>query len=86
MNDIAFGDDERVYLLSSKARLIARLEKRLKPGEDASAAELWEIDTALPGDEGARPEGLAFVAGGTPIVGFDSKMAGDNVMVLDRLS
>ena len=85
LNDIAFGDDGCVYLLSAKSRVIARLEKRLEPGEDADAAELWEIDAALPGDEQARPEGLALVGGSTPIVGFDSKAAGDNVMVLSRL-
>ena len=86
VNDLAFGGDEHVYLLSAKARLIARLETRLKPGEEADTAELWEIDERLAGDDDARPEGLALVGSTTPIVGFDTKVAGDNVMVLRQLS
>jgi hypothetical protein len=86
VNDIASGSDERAYFLSASARLIARLEKCLEPGEHAGATEFWEIDAALPGDEDARPEGLAFVREGTPIVGFDTKVAGDNVLVLSPLT
>ena len=82
VNDIASGSDERAYFLSASARLIARLEKCLKPGEEVDATEFWGVDAALPGDEEARPEGLALVREGTPIVGFDSKVAGDNVLVL----
>jgi hypothetical protein len=84
VNDIAIGRDSSVFLLSAEARVIARLEDRLVPGERAARATgAWKIDNAIPGGKKARPEGLAIVAGNTPLVGVDSKVAGHNVVVLD---
>jgi hypothetical protein len=84
VNDIAFGEDGCVYVLSAEARVISRLEKRLEPGERARATESWTIDSEILGREEVRPEGLALVHGSTPVVGVDSKVAGDNLLVLRR--
>jgi len=81
INDVAVGDDRRVYLLSSKGQTIARLEPRLDPGERASADGEWKIDGELPGGEDAHPEGLALLGGSHATVAVDSKVAGDNVVV-----
>jgi hypothetical protein len=83
INDIAFGDDGRVYLLSAEAQLIAQLEERLEPGERARATDSWRIDGTIPGGEDARPEGLVVLGKRTPVIGIDSKLAGSNLVVLD---
>ena len=82
LNDIALGADARVYVISAKAQVIARLEEHLRPGERAKFKNTWTIDDDLPGQDEARPEGLAMVGGSTPVVGIDSKLAGHNLFVL----
>ncbi|MDD7933754.1 hypothetical protein [Actinomycetospora straminea] len=86
INDIAVGPDGRVYVLSSKSKVIARLEKDLKPGKHFRAAITWRIDEEdLPGGENAQPEGLAMLPSGRAIVALDTKNAGCNLVVLKRL-
>ena len=84
-NDIAFGEDQRVYLISAEEHTIARLEKRLEPGERARADGQWRIEGDIPGGKDARPEGLTLVGGSCPAIGIDSKVAGDNVLLLAAL-
>jgi len=84
LNDMAFGEDERVYVISSDARAIARLEKGLEPGEKAGAKAFWTLDDQIPGGDKAKPEGLGLLPGMTPVVGFDSKRAGNNLVILER--
>jgi hypothetical protein len=82
LNDIALGADARVYVISAKAHVIARLEEHLRPGERAKFKSSWTIADDLPGRDEARPEGLAMVGTSTPVVGIDSKLAGNNLFVL----
>jgi hypothetical protein len=85
VNDIAFGEDQRVYLISAEEHTIARLEKRLEPGERVRTDGEWKIDGDLPGGNDARPEGLALVGGSRPAIGIDTKVAGDNILLLAAL-
>ena len=82
LNDLAIGDDGRVYVISSHGQTIGRLEKRLRPDEQLSFNDFWRIK-GLPGGDEARPEGLVMVGDATPVVGIDSKTAADNSFVLD---
>jgi hypothetical protein len=81
VNDIALGADGRVYLISAKGQMIARLEKHLQPTERIKLGKAWKIEGELPEGDDARPEGLAFVAGAT-VIGIDCKLAGNNLFVL----
>jgi hypothetical protein len=85
LNDIASAKDEHVYLISSHGKAIARLEKKLEPGEKAEPKACWALDDRIPGGEKAKPEGLALLPAITPVVGFDSKRAGDNLVILERI-
>ena len=57
LNDIAFGDDGRLYVISSEDRVLARLEKRLKPGEKAKATARWSLDEDVPAARSRKPRG-----------------------------
>ena len=81
-NDIALGADGRVYVISAKAQVIARLEQNLRPGERAKFGKSWRIEGDLPEGNEARPEGLAMIGGSTPVIGIDCKLAGSNLFVL----
>lgn len=72
LNDLARGPDGRVYALSSDSRVIARLEKRLVPGERARPTEEWRIDDGVPGGHDRHPEGLTIHPSGSAVVGFDT--------------
>ncbi len=79
-NDLALGGDGRVYVISSKTSTIARLLERLEPGGDATPDQLWTLAGTLPpGDPDPQPEGLVLV-GECPLVAFDTKFAGDNLL------
>jgi hypothetical protein len=82
VNDIAF--DGRLYLVSSETGDIVALETPLDPGVQARADSDWEIADPLPGGPDPRPEGLTLV-GGEALVGIDTKVAGDNLIVLEAL-
>lgn len=86
INDLALGPDGRVYALSGHAQVIARMERRLMPGERASATAVWPIGDEIPGGRAARPEGLTFLPSGRPVVGVDTRQPRDNLVVLRRLS
>ena len=85
INDLALGPDGRVYALSARAQVIARLEERLTPGERASATAVWQIGEGLPGGRAARPEGLTFLPSGRPVVAIDTRQPQDNLVVLRAL-
>ncbi len=81
INDIALGADGRVYVISAKGQMIARLEKHLQPTERVKLGKVWKIEGKLPEGDDARPEGLAFVGGAT-VIGIDCKLAGNNLFIL----
>ena len=84
-NDLALGGDGRVYVISSKTSTIARLPARLEPGGDATPDQLWTLAGTLPpGDPEPQPEGLVLV-GECPLVAFDTKFAGDNLLRFDAI-
>jgi len=85
INDLALGPDGRVYALSARAQVIARLEERLTPGERAGATAVWQIGEVIPGGRAARPEGLSFLPSGRPVVGIDTRQPQDNLVVLRAL-
>jgi uncharacterized protein YjiK len=82
LNDIALGTDGRVYVISAKGQVIARLDERLRPAAELKLDKSWKIDGKLPDGKEARPEGLAFTVETTPVIGVDSKVAGSNVFLL----
>ena len=86
INDLALGPDGRVYALSARAQVIARMEERLAPGERASATAVWPIGDGIPGGRAARPEGLTFLPSGRPVVGIDTRQPQDNLVVLRSLA
>jgi uncharacterized protein YjiK len=81
INDIALGADGRVYVISAKGQMIARLKKHLQPTEHVKLGKVWKIEGELPEGDDARPEGLAFARGAT-VIGIDCKLAGNNLFVL----
>ena len=85
INDLALGPDGRVYALSAHAQVIGRMEQRLTPGERARATAVWQIGDGIPGGRAARPEGLAFLPSGSPVVGIDTRQPHDNLVVLQAL-
>ncbi len=85
INDLTLGPDGRVYALSARTGVIARLEGDLEPGERARATDVWEVGKGLPGGRDARPEGLAILPSGRPVIGVDTKRHGKNVVTLQRL-
>jgi hypothetical protein len=86
INDLALGPDGRVYALSGHAQVIVRMEERLTPGERAGATAAWPIGDGIPGGRAARPEGLAFLPSGRPVVGIDTRQPKDNLAVLRSLA
>jgi hypothetical protein len=85
INDLALGPDGRVYALSAHTQVIARMEQRLVPGERAAATAAWQIGDRLPDGRDARPEGLAFLPSGRPVVAIDTDQPHDNLVVLQAL-
>jgi hypothetical protein len=85
VNDLAFADG-RLYAVSSKDRTVARLPKRLVPGSEVEPDRVRKLGGALPPGEpddlDPKPEGLVLV-GGQPLVAFDTKFAGDNLLRFD---
>jgi hypothetical protein len=61
------------------------MERRLTPGERASATTVWQIGDGIPGGRAARPEGLTFLPSGRPVVGIDTRQPHDNLVVLQAL-
>ena len=86
INDLALGPDRRVYALSSHTQVIARLQQRLTPGDQAAATAAWQITDEIPGGRNARPEGLTFLPSGRPVIGIDTEQPDNNLVVLQALN
>jgi hypothetical protein len=87
VNDVAVGDDERLYILSSRSRRIGRLERQVQPDEPSvRVSDEWKLPEGLPGGEDGRPEGLALLPNLVPLVSIDTKAPGDNLVRLEQLS
>jgi hypothetical protein len=77
-SDLEVGPDRRLYLLSDKSQSIARVGE-LVPGDAvARADEIWKLP-ALDG----KPEGLALTRNGRAIVALDTKLAKENLVLLE---
>jgi len=77
-SDLEVGPDRRLYLLSDKSQSIARVGA-LVPGDAvARADEIWKLP-ALDG----KPEGLALTRNGRAIVALDTKLAKENLVLLE---
>lgn len=84
VNDLSLGPDGRLYLLSSKSERLGRLE-RPSPGADRARIDAdWALPKRLPGGDEAHAEGLALLPGGELVVAVDTKLAGDNLLALER--
>lgn len=79
-SDLEIGPDGGLYLLSDQSATIARL-KALSPGGGKAAVNggPWRLD----GLAGAKPEGLAFAAGGHAIVALDKRKRRNNLVLLE---
>jgi hypothetical protein len=85
LNEVARGDDGRLYVLSSKALRIGQVDHVL-PGDEAVKIAGWgDLPDDLPGGEDGRAEGLVMLDGTTPLISIDRKDAGDNLVRLERL-
>lgn len=82
-SDIAVGPDNRVYVLSDQARVIARFETELRPSEESAEHKAhWK----LPKDV-EKPEGLAIDSRGRPWVAIDQKDTDKpNLFVLEPIA
>ena len=77
-SDLEVGPDRRLYLLSDKSQSIARVGELVVGDPVARADEVWE----LPKLDG-KPEGLALTRNGRAIVALDTKMAKENLVLLE---
>lgn len=81
ISDAAVGPDGRLYLLSDQGGAIARLADRLDPlGGTVEPDAVWRIAGSP-----EKPEGLAILADGTPLIGLDTKSARRNLLRLGTL-
>ena len=86
LNDLAVGDDGRLYVISSKSRRIGRAEERIGADEDSvRISENWDLPDELPGGDDGNPEGLALLDGLRPLVSIDTKGPEHNVVRLEQL-
>jgi hypothetical protein len=90
INDLAVGPDGALHCLSAASRRIGRIEGRLAPGEHRlHQEETWDRACDLlegEGGEDRKAEGLVFLPDGTPLVALDTKLSGDNLLVLEPLA
>ena len=77
-SDLEIGPDGHLYLLSDKTSSIARLSDLVPAGGTVSAAATWRL-----GDQGGKPEGLAFTPNGRAIVGLDTRKARHNLVLFE---
>jgi len=79
------GRTKREGLLLLNDGHVLVLPARLEPGGDATPDQLWTLAGTLPpGDPEPQPEGLVLV-GACPLVAFDTKFAGDNLLRFDAI-
>jgi hypothetical protein len=77
-SDLEIGPDGYLYLLSDKSSTIARLDELRAGGGTAALLDAWRL-----GDLDGKPEGLAFSAQGSAIVGLDTRKAHRNLVLLE---
>ena len=77
-SDLEIGPDGWLYLLSDKSQSIARVAPLVVGEDDVDADEIWPLPT-LDG----KPEGLALTRSGRAIVALDTKVARENLVLLD---
>jgi len=77
-SDLEVGPDRNLYLLSDKSQSIARVAPLVVGEDDVDADEIWPLPT-LDG----KPEGLALTRSGRAIVALDTKVARENLVLLD---
>jgi hypothetical protein len=77
-SDLEVGPDRRLYLLSDKSQAIARLGELVVGDPVARADEVWQLPT-LDG----KPEGLALTRNGRAMVALDTKLAKENLVLLE---
>lgn len=77
-SDLEIGPDGHLYLLSDQSGSIARLSDLPATGGTVSAAATWRL-----GDQGGKPEGLAFTPNGRAIVGLDTRKARHNLVLFE---
>ena len=77
-SDLEIGPDGHLYLLSDHSGSIARLSDLPAAGGTVSATAVWHL-----GDQGGKPEGLAFTPNGRAIVGLDTRKARHNLVLFE---
>jgi hypothetical protein len=77
-SDLEIGPDGRLYLLSEKSSTIARLDDLPAGGGAAALLDAWRL-----GDLDGKPEGLAFTAQGSAVVGLDTRKPRRNLVLLE---
>jgi hypothetical protein len=77
-SDLEIGPDGHLYLLSDQSASIARLSDLPPSGGTVSATATWRL-----GDQGGKPEGLAFTPNGRAIVGLDTRKARHNLLLFE---
>jgi hypothetical protein len=77
-SDLDVGPDGRLYLLSDKSAVIARIDDLAPGGVTATCGAFWR----LRGLDG-KPEGLAFTGDGHAIVALDRRKARNNLVILE---
>jgi len=83
-NDLSANATGDVLVASSRSRRVARIQPPLDPGRhEVEIDEDWKVPD-LPDADERRPEALAEVPGAV-LVGFDTRLPGDNLLVLEPL-
>lgn len=77
-SDLEIGPDGRLYLLSDKSSMIARLANLPAGGGDAALLDAWRTC-----DLDGKPEGLAFTAQGHAVIGLDTRKPRRNLVLLE---
>jgi hypothetical protein len=77
-SDLEIGPDGRLYLLSDKSAVIARLDDLTPGGGTATLTASWKLD-----DLDGKPEGLAFAADGRAVVALDTPKRRNNLVLLE---
>jgi hypothetical protein len=87
LNEIALGEDQRLYVISSASCRIGRLERTVRPEENAATiTDDWQLPKRLPGGEDGKPEGLTLLPGLLPLISIDTRAAGTNLVSLEALA
>ena len=78
VSDLTFGPDGRLYLLSDKSAVIARVSDGWQRADMVTADAVWDLPKKLD-----KAEGLVFLPDGRPMVALDRKKAKDNLHLLE---